>query len=493
MSRLFKFAFVFSLVLLLAGATHAEEAGRAYYDLGVFAYDDGDYKEAEKNLKAALTAMPDNPFYNHYMGKTYLKMERYDEALAHLKLAHDVNPDVPGLKYDLALALFQVQDYVRAADLFEDVFKEDPSNIPALYHAGISLYKQGQYSKASDYLISASEKSPSIKPMGYFYAGVCHQQMGDMENAVKKLEYARDNAKDASLRESAIKRLDAIEKQKKVKPYRVNMKLGIQYDDNVVLEPVDADIITNEDDWMGVLYFSGRYNVVNRKDYILGAGYNHYQTWHDDLNEYDLIGSILDFYGKYRFNRFTFGLTYSPNYYWLDSESYVMKHHLKPEVSYKINENLLSKLSYSYYRNKYFEDKDRDGHTNEGFLNLYYRLGKQMGYLFGGLGYEDVTASVPDQYYSQLKTKLGVSFKLPLALVFNTTLKYYLKDYDNVNSTFGVAREDDKYNILVSLSRKLVYDWLGILGEYSYTKNDSNVSDYEYKRHVASLSLTASF
>ena len=493
MYRLLKFAFVISLVLLFARVSHAEEAGRAYYDLGVFAYEDGDYQEAEKSLKTALTFMPDNPFYNHYMGKTYLKMERYDEALAHLKLANDVNPDVLGLKYDLALGLFKVQDYTRAADLFEDLFQEDPSNILAQYHAGISRYMQKEYSKALNYLINASEKSPSIKAMGYFYAGVCHQQMGDTGNAVKKLEYVRDNAEDASLRKSAIKRLEAIEKQKKAKPYRVNMKLGIQYDDNVVLEPLDEDIIADEDDWMAVFYYSGSYNVINRQDYILGAGYNHYQTWHDDLSEYDLTGSILDLYGKYHFNRFTFGLSYSPNYYWLDSDSYIMKHHLKPEVSWKVNEDLVGKLSYSYYRNKYFEDKDRNGHTHEGFLNFYYRLGGKMGYLFGGFGYKDVTASHPDQYYGQLKTKLGVSLKMPWELVFNTTLKFYRKDYDNVHSIYGVDREDDKYNILLSLSRKLVYDWLRIVGEYSYTKNDSNISDYEYERNMATLSVAASF
>ena len=493
MSRLFKFAFVFSLVLLLAAATHAEEAGRAYYDLGVFAYDDGDYQEAEKNLKAAIAAMPDNPFYNHYMGKTYLKLERYDEAVAHLKLARDVNPDIPDLKYDLALGLFHVQDYARAADLFIDVSQEDPSNVLAQYHAGISLYKQGRYSTALDYLTGASEKSPSIKPMGYFYAGVCHQQMGDTGNAVKKLEYVRDNAEDASLKESAIQRLEALDKQKKMKPYRVDMKLGVQYDDNVVLEPVDEDIVADESDWMAVFFYSARYNMINRQDVVFGAGFNHYQTWHDDLKEYDLSGSIVDVYAKYHFNPFSFGLTYSPNYYWLDSVSYVMKHHLKPEVSWKVNENLVTKLSYSYYRNKYFEDEDRNGHTNEGFLDFYYRLGGKMGYVFGGLGYEDVTASHPDEYYGQFKTKLGVSLKMPLALVFNATLNYNSKDYDHVDSFYGVTRDDDKYNILLSLSRKLVYDWLRIVGEYSYTKNDSNISSYEYERNVTTLSVAASF
>ena len=387
MSRLTKFAFVFSLVLLLPVATHAEEAGRAYFDLGVFAYNDGDYVEAEKNLKSALTAMPDNPYYNHYMGKTYLKMERYDEALAHLKLANDVNPDIPGLTYDLAFALFKVQDYAKATFLFEQVFQEDPSNILALYHAGVSLLKQGQYAKALDYFLRASEKSPSIKPIGYFYAGVCHQQMGDMANAVNKFEYVKDNAKDSSLREAATKRLTAIAGQTTPKPYRIDMKLGIQYDDNVVLEPVDEDIVTDENDWLNVFYYSGRYNVVNRQDIILGAGYNHYQTWHHDLDEYDLTGSILDIYGEYHFNPFAFSLTYSPNYFWLDSDSYLMKHRINPEVKWRINKDIVTRLSYSYYRNKYFDDEDRNGHSNELFLNLYYRLGNKIGYLFGGLGY----------------------------------------------------------------------------------------------------------
>ena len=77
--------------------------------------------------------------------------------------------------------------------------------------------------------------------------------------------------------------------------------------------------------------------------------------------------------------------------------------------------------------------------------------------------------------------------------MFNATFKFYTKDYDNVDSNFGVGREDDKYNILLSLSRKLIYDWLRIVGEYSYTKNDSNISSYEYERNVTTLSVAASF
>ena len=495
MSKLFKFAFVFSLVLLLASATHAEEAGRAFYDLGVFAYDDGDYEEAEKNLKAALTAMPDNAFYNHYMGKTYLRMERYDEALAHLKLAYDVNPDVPGLKYDLALALFQVQDYSKSAQLFEEIAQENPSNILAHYHAGISLYKLEQYPKALDYFLKASEKSPSLKANGYFYAGLCYHKMGDLDNAVNKLEYARDNAEEESLKQYAAEWLAAIEKQKGVKPYSVYARLGYGYDSNVVLEPLDEDTFADEDDWGTALYFSGTYNFVDRQNYIIGAGYNHYQTWYNDLTEYNFIGSLPGIYGKYRLNPFTFGLSYSPNFYWLDSDDYLTRHHIRPDISWQVNNDLLTKLSYSYYDDDYSNDLDkgRDGHTNEVFLDGYYSIGDKKNYLFGGVGYEDKSANSPDQDYGQLKTRLGISLKIPLDLILTATVKYYYKDYDSVDSTYNVTRKDDKYYGTLSLSRKIFYDWLGVLGEYRYNKTDSNINEYSYDRHVIDLSLTASF
>ena len=60
------------------------------------------------------------------------------------------------------------------------------------------------------------------------------------------------------------------------------------------------------------------------------------------------------------------------------------------------------------------------------------------------IGYEDNTASHADQYYGQLKTRLGLSVELPWELNLGLTVKYYNKEYDNVDSSFGVTRKDDK-------------------------------------------------
>ncbi|MBW2107021.1 MAG: tetratricopeptide repeat protein, partial [Deltaproteobacteria bacterium] len=291
MQKSLGFVLVILFVIFMHLPAHAQEQGNAYYDLGVFAYEDGDYEGAEVNLKKALTFSPDSPFYNHYLGRIYLKMERYPEADAYLNKAWDLNPDISGLKYDIAFLNYKTSNYSRAADLFTEIVKEDPSNVLAQYYAGICLYKQKNYGKALKYFINATQISPTVKDNGYYYAGICHLKMGNFKKATEKFEYVRDYAESASLREYAKKWLQATDRQKKaLKPYSLYAKLSYKYDDNVRLEPLDKDIYADEDDYVTEGYFSGRYNIVNRQDYNIGLGYSHYQTWHKNLENYDLTG-----------------------------------------------------------------------------------------------------------------------------------------------------------------------------------------------------------
>jgi len=225
----------------------------------------------------------------------------------------------------------------------------------------------------------------------------------------------------------------------------------------------------------------------------MGVGYNHYQTWHSKLENYDLRGSIFNLYAKYTTHPFTVMLSYLPTYYWVESDKYLMRHHVKPEFMWNVGENLMMRFSYSYYSNDYSQDDTRDGHTNEIFLNAYYSIKGKKGYVFGGIGYEDNSASHPDYYYSELKTKLGISLNLPWDLTLKLTAKYYDQGYDNVDSVYGIKREDVKSYGAVSLCRNIIYDWLSICGEFNYTKNDSNISDHEYKQNVTAVYLTARF
>jgi Flp pilus assembly protein TadD len=492
-----RICFLLSLALLLAPAagvySQESDSGRSYYDLGVFAYEEGNYEDAETQLRNALALNPKSALYHHYLGKTHMKMERYDEAMVHLDLAWGQDPDTFGLKKDLADVNYRLQRYSVSARLFEEIAENDPSDALAHYHAGISLYEQEQYQRALDHFTIASDISPTIKPNGYYYAGVCHLKKGNYDAAIVKLQYVRDFGDTLSLKQNAVKLLDAINQRKKAaKPYHVYAKIGYRYDSNVRLEPNDDDTVSDEDDWVLVGYFTGRYDLLSQKPYTAGIGYRHYQTLYDDLDQYDLTGSVLRFYGKYDLGPLGLSLSYLPHFYWLDSDRYIRKDQAQAEATYHIAKDIVARLSYSYSRNTHFQDWSWGGYTNELSFKTYYSL-KDKGYLYGGIDFEDRTTNGLDHCYNGFELNAGVSLDLPWAVTLRTAGKISDIHHDNVDSVYLYERKDMKYSGSISVSKALSYDWLSVTLEFDYTSRGSNIDEYEYVRKRTTLSLTSRF
>lgn len=470
------------------------EPGRAYYDFGVFAYEDEDYDDAESNFLKALSFDAENAFYNHFLGKTYQKMKRHLEAMRYFAQAWETDSTLSGLRYDLAFQHYQMSNYDIAADLFRQTVEEDPANVLAHYYTGISNFKLKRYDIALKFFFDAIEKSPSIKVNGFYYAGICYRKMGDIDKAVEHFEFVRDHADSGALITSSKKWLEEIEAYRIAKrPLSLYAKVGYGYDNNVRLEPLDADIYADEDDYGAIGYFSGRYNVVNRDNLRVGLGYSHYQTIHHRLKTYDLIGSVGNFHVKYQASPFALGFSYFPSLYWLDGQTFMRRQEFRPEVTIKLSDGLSTRLSYGYYDIDHVQDNGRDGHTNEFALDAFNSItGKEL-LIYGGIGYEMYYPSDPDQDYRQTKAKLGMSVALAWGLNLNVTGRYYYKRYENPDSLFNITRRDHKYSGAVSFSRDLIYGWLSIIVDYNYTRNDSSIMVFDYQRQMVTLSLAAKY
>lgn len=332
MRALSSFIIMAVLVLVVCLPGHGqEEKGRGYYDLGVFAYEDGDFITAETNLKKALDLEPDKPFYHQYLGKTYLAMEQYEKARLSLTRAWDLDPELSGIKFDLGTLYYKLKDYSEAAKFFLEVTEEEPDNVLANYLGGISLYKQGQYKKALDLFLVSSDKSPTVKTNGYFYAGICYIQLGDFNRAKEHLEYARDNAKTENLRESSIEWLASIKDMKEdLKPWGLTFRAGYISDDNFLREPSYGNIYTDEADNYFGLYFNGYFNLINKNPFKLGIGYEHLETMHDDLDEYDMRVMIPKAYLEYLYSSFRFSINYFLYKSLIDSNDYLRQHRIRP-------------------------------------------------------------------------------------------------------------------------------------------------------------------
>lgn len=487
------FGLVFLLIMCLPAGVFARGTG-AYYDLGVYAFEEGDYEGALKYFKKVLDENSGDIRSSCFLGKTYIRLEKYHEAENILKPVMEKEPDTPGLKSDWAYLQFKLERYSTAAEFYADLADADPDDAFANYYAGISLYRSGRYAKAADYLVRAAEKSPTVKDNGYFFAGICYQKIGDPENAVRRFAYLRDYGRTDEMRNRAQEWLSSIEKQKsKDKPYSLYAKLAYQYDNNVTLEPVDDEKPADEDDYVSILFFSGRYDLIRTPRYQAGMGYSHYQTRHNDLSDYDMTAFIGSIYAKYKTYPAIWSLTYYPTYYQLDGDGFLMRHHLKPELMIKASDNLLLRMGYNYYGNNHIEDGNRTGHTNKGEFEAIYGFKNGKGYVSGRIDFEDNRSSHPDYDYSRAGAQVGVSVDMLERVTVKATGETFDKTYDNTDSFFNVKRNDTRYTGTLSLFVKMPVEWLTVSGEIEYIKNNSNIGDYEYREFITTLSVSATY
>jgi tetratricopeptide (TPR) repeat protein len=480
------------ILLFLSGNAFAEQKGAAYYDFGIFAYEEGDYEGAEKNFRKALEMDPKNPDYHHYLGKTHIKTEHFKEANEELNFAWRNKSQLEGLKYDMALVQYRLGAYPAATNLFMEALKENPADILAEYYTGICMYKQNMHKEALDHFMRASEKNPSIQANAYYHAGMCHMRLNNPEKAVEMFSLVAENAEPGNLKTNAQKWLETARMRSKALPdVTLYLKLGTHYDDNVALEPIDEEIVADEGDFGATAYFSGKYRFLDRNNFTSGVGYTHCQVWQSELTEYNLAGSIPNLYIKYQRKPLTFGFSYFPSFYWLDTESYMIRQQLKTDILWEISETFSSCFTLNYYGENNFINIERTGQIRELLADVFYRFPDKKVLLSAGIGLNQNSTAGTDYNYSGFQTNLGVIWNLPHEFALSAYGKINLKKYQYADSGYHEKRDETRYDFSSSLSRPIVYDWLRGILEYRYTKNDSDFSIYSYKSNKVSLSLSA--
>jgi Tfp pilus assembly protein PilF len=495
-------AYVFALFLLTYIPAIAQNSGSAYFDLGLFAFEEGDYPAARRHFENAVEQEPRNPRYHHYLGKTHLKLKNYKAAKEQFNAAREIDPALSGLVYDRAVADFRLEDYAAAENGFQQAAKADPENVSAWYHMGMSRFKQEKYPSAVSPFENAAELNPSILPTCRYYIGICRYKSGDTQEATRHFDYVVDNATRVKLKQYARKWLSAMDAKKekgRVRLYQLYVKLGVQYDGNVLLEPLDEAQESDESDFVAKLYAAGRYRIGDDPRLTGDIGYAHYQTRHFDLTEYDLIGSIVSTNITYAFSTVSLGFSFVPTFYWLDYSIYLTRLQWIPEVTWRIDEKTRLGASYAYAENDYHEDDEDDGHTNTVSLIIRRRFPSLGASVFGRAAFARNDSVGPDKTYDEWGGKAGVSVQLPLRFSAGLTGGWFRKDYDNEYENTGFSRKDDKYGIAFTLSRPLPFKQTAWIFEYDYTKNDSNTDtlnypyDREYERNTVSLSVSTNF
>lgn len=466
------------------------QADESSFDLGVFAFEDKDYVAAKKYLLKAYQLNPDNPFYCHFLGKLYLELDQLDTAETYLQKAYRLNPVINELEYDLAYLSFKRSDFHKAAHQFRQIVEKDPfiQNVLACYYAGISLFQCKKYQQAIDYLIRSSRRSPSMKLNCMFYCGICYHQLNKSVEAIKCFEYVLKNASEP-LKSHANQWLIALkEKTDDKKNFDVLIKLSGHYDDNVMI--VAPDLITgNEADSVMQCYLSGKYTCQWIPKHQISLGIRHYQTFHHELSEYDLTGSVVDLSYSYKLNKHTYRMHYSPAAYWLERYRYMSRHRVKTSVHWPVFKDLIGHLNYTYDVLDNYNNELRDGYTHDFSMDLYYHIKPYHMKLLVGCSAQNNQRKSALYQYLEMTYRLGIMYNVFRTWQWKSYLKLFQRRY---HIWEDMKRKDNRIDLSCSLSYPFWYDGLEMAFEYDYSKNNSRLDpldSFDYRRNTYGISL----
>ncbi len=523
-----RFTILLSLIFLLCfiGVSFAQTP----LEKGLKEFKDENYEEALDNLIEARKLDPTSTIAAYYLGLTYKVMENYNEAIPHLRDAVTFNPPIKEAIVELIDSLFQAGNIEETGKWIDVAEKEGivPARIQFL--KGLFLLKENKNAEAITAFEKAKEFDKSVSQAADFQIASAYLKLGKLKDSQKRfktlitLDPTSDLATYARDYERAV--TDKIEAER---PFRFNIGLGYKYDSNVNASPTsgtvfdnpnNAYLVSGQEDTAMTANFRALYIAPFsfRTPYNLSVQYSMLADRYFRRDDYNLAQQSLSVTPGYNFNRVSFTVPFIFGYInlqrqigsdflnkldWWAETRYLLTSGIMPTARFMLNEKNILELSYGYMRNKYYNttesttaidpNEDRDGESNSGSLGWTYFFREGKG-LFT-LKYTYTQMGTDGRNWSYNEDKFGLSLLFPteiknLKFQFSSDASFTKYKYDN--TIFRIKRRDDTYVNSLALIYTLFKD-TDIVGQFTYTKDNCNISTYDYDRSVASLGIEYRF
>lgn len=468
---------------------------------GLAAYLGKDYETAVKFLKEALAENPDNPIANHILGVSLLRLNNYDESIKYLEKAKNLDPNIKGIHLDLGVAYLGVGNLKRALPEFEEAVRQDPSGI-AYYNLGYTQYRLGKYREAIDSLEKAAKLDSDVALQARYYSGLSRYRLPDYESAKVDFQSVRVLKPGTDLAVSAQEYLDAIARV--TKKYYGAVSTGVQYDDNVVLEPEEIEI-SDQGDVRGIFYLNLGYKPYLKPDAVIGGDYRAFFSFHKDLENFNVQDHRFKLYGEKRTSLREKPVALYLEYFYdlvlIDGSPadnlFSQTHSVSPRVFMRWSNTTSTELSYQIRYDNFDDFPERDAVNNNLTVAQIFRLYEGRLQLKPGLNFaknsaDDINGRRNFDYTSPQVFVEGLAF-LPFGLTVFTDAHYFREDY--YNDPFD--RVDNQIGVRVIVSKKL-YNIFSLDLGYEHISNisDSDVpgpEPFDYSRNVFSATFSARF
>lgn len=483
----------------------ASELSQTAISEGLAAMKEGRVEAASVLFTRALEADPTDLDARYYRGLARVRLEQFTGAIDDLSVVADERPETDAVQMGLGFSHYSSGDYSSAEAHLARVPPDSPLAGKAKFYLAMTRLRAGEADAAAATFAEVEALDPSLALTARYYRGVASLRAGDTDAARASFVGVRDARGKPVLSRAAAEQLDAMEKT--TRPYRIYGSLGLEYDSNVVLiaddgtlgdAELDAIGVSDEADGRTVLTVGAAYSPYRTNDLELSIGYDFAQSLHFDLTDFDLQSHRLSAGATYELKPITLGLLGTYDYYFRETKSFLGEAGLLPWLRADLERfgytDLYYRLRERTYHGVHFGEKVgefRDGMNHAAGIAHTLPLAAGQGYVVLGYRYDhdaaDHSSGEAFDYDGHLLDfEIGWTLPADIALVAGYAYKY--ENYDDASD----GREDDEHHVTVTF-RKPLMEGLAVLAGYFGTINDSNEDIYQYERHIASLTLEASY
>jgi tetratricopeptide (TPR) repeat protein len=471
-----------------------------YYDLlmtkAATLINQGKFNQAEETLQTITASFSDDSRAYYYRGITKERQGDLLSAEKAYKKAMDLDPQQVTTHLALAALYYDQKKFLESLEILSRAERLAPQNGLILFHQGRAYQGLQQDEIAAPRFIRAALVEPSMFAPAHYHAGQSFKRIGLYEDAADAFSAILENTPDSPFTALAKTGLKEVKKlEQKERGWDVSIHTGLQFDDNVLLEPSDKSLTQvgeSNEDIRAILYASGDYAWYQEAFWTSGIGLSLYQNNHGHLHRFDTGSYTPHFYLTRKDQGREARLDYLYQVVLLDQKGYLRRQSVRPSYRYAPRPEFSSDFYYEAQRKDFKPNSELSANSKRDGENHAFGTTARMFFdpllIHAGYLFELENAEYADWDYKGHRLTVGASRRLPISVLGAINGDYGLKDYSHPNSLSrnGEAREDKTFNVSLRFSRPISPS-KSLSFYYAFTRNHSNLAIFDYQRQIYSF------
>lgn len=468
---------------------------------GIGQYNHENYEEALTLLKKAREENPQSTLVAYYLGLTYKKLQNYKEATSYLKDAVTYSPKIVGALMELIDCFYQLDDLGEAKKWLAEAEKEGVRPAQVAFLKGLVLLKGEDAEGARESFKNAKNLDKSMTQACDYQIAIAHLKAGKFDEAKEVFRQVVIVDPSSNMANFANSYVAAItERERETRPWKFSFGANWEYDDNVVLKPNDTSIatdITQQADARYVYTAQAEYNHRFGEKFGLKNQYMFYYGKQDRLGFYNQFSHTYAIQPSFYLKNALLTFPTAYNYTIIDDRSYLSMPSTSAIYNFMAGPTQMGQAYLKYQHENYRwspinEDEDRDSNDVGGGFGWYWFFARNKG--FFNLRYGINKEFTKGNNWEFLGNKFTSALLIPLLNKLNVSVSadYYLQDFTNSHTVYHVYRRDKSLSASALIAYKFYKDSEFQL-QYTYFKNDSNISVYSYNRNIYSAGFNFKF